>query len=169
MWATPTSYTRVGYNSRWSGSDLNRLAVTRPSETRSNTRFSYATKRKAWLQGSIRQTAARAHRDVSSRDETSEEEEEEEERTCGTSLLTHLPSGSATHLICWSTSLPTFHVGLNLAPTSCHCAVNNLVCMSLIRLKRIYNFWCSMLVLHHLLCVLFTLRGIFMYFLELTY
>jgi hypothetical protein len=40
---------------------------------------------------------------------------------------------------------------------------------SLIHLKRIYNFWCSMLVLHHLLHVLFTLRGIFICFLELTY
>jgi hypothetical protein len=39
----------------------------------------------------------------------------------------------------------------------------------MIRLKRIYNFWCSILVLHQLLCVLFTLRGIFMHFLELTY
>jgi hypothetical protein len=29
--------------------------------------------------------------------------------------------------------------------------------MDLIRLKRIYNFWCSMLVLHKLLYVLFTL------------
>jgi hypothetical protein len=35
--------------------------------------------------------------------------------------------------------------------------------------KRIYNFLCSMLVLHQLLCALFTLRGIFMYFRELTY
>jgi hypothetical protein len=39
----------------------------------------------------------------------------------------------------------------------------------MIRLKRIYNFWCSMLVLHHLLHVLFTLCGVFMQFLELTY
>jgi hypothetical protein len=31
----------------------------------------------------------------------------------------------------------------------------------LIRCKRIYNFWCSMLVLHQLLYILFTLRGIF--------
>jgi hypothetical protein len=38
-----------------------------------------------------------------------------------------------------------------------------------IRLKRIYNFWCSMLVLHHVLHVLFTLRGVFMRFPELTY
>jgi hypothetical protein len=38
-----------------------------------------------------------------------------------------------------------------------------------IRLKRIYNFWCSMLVLHQLLHVLFTLHDIFMHFLELTY
>jgi hypothetical protein len=38
----------------------------------------------------------------------------------------------------------------------------------LIHRKHIYNFWCSMLVLHQLLCVLFTLRGIFMHFLELT-
>jgi hypothetical protein len=38
-----------------------------------------------------------------------------------------------------------------------------------IRLKRIYNFLCSMLVLHHLLHVLFILRGIFMRFPELTY
>jgi hypothetical protein len=36
---------------------------------------------------------------------------------------------------------------------------------SVIRCKRIYNFWCSMLVLNQLLCVLFTLRGIFMHFL----
>jgi hypothetical protein len=35
--------------------------------------------------------------------------------------------------------------------------------------KRIYNFLCSMLILHQLLCVLFTLRGIFMHFPELTY
>jgi hypothetical protein len=35
--------------------------------------------------------------------------------------------------------------------------------------KRIYNFLCSMLVLHQLLCVLFTLHGIFMHFQELTY
>jgi hypothetical protein len=40
---------------------------------------------------------------------------------------------------------------------------------SVIRCKRIYNFLCSMLVLHQLLYVLFTLRGIFMHFLELTY
>jgi hypothetical protein len=39
----------------------------------------------------------------------------------------------------------------------------------MIRLKRIYNFWCSMLVLHYLLHVLFTLRGVFMRFSELTY
>jgi hypothetical protein len=38
-----------------------------------------------------------------------------------------------------------------------------------IRLKRIYNFWCSMLVLHQLFCVLFTLCDIFMHFPELTY
>jgi hypothetical protein len=56
--------------------------------------------------------------------------EEEEERACGTSILTHLPSGATTHLICWSTSLPTFHVGLNLAPTSYLCAAKNLGCMS---------------------------------------
>jgi hypothetical protein len=41
--------------------------------------------------------------------------------------------------------------------------------MQLIRLKRIYKFLCSMLVVHQLLCVLFTLRGVFMHFLELTY
>jgi hypothetical protein len=39
----------------------------------------------------------------------------------------------------------------------------------LIRWKCIYNFLCSMLVLHQLLYVLFTLRGVFMHFLELTY
>jgi hypothetical protein len=69
---------------------------------------------------------ARAHV-VSSRDETSEEEEE---RACGTSLLTHLPSGATPHLICWSTSLSTFHVGLNLAPTSYLCAAKNLGCIT---------------------------------------
>jgi hypothetical protein len=55
---------------------------------------------------------------------------EEEERACGTSLLTHLPSGATPHLICWSTSLLTSHMGLNLAPTSCFCAANKLGCMS---------------------------------------
>jgi hypothetical protein len=74
---------------------------------------------------------ARARRDVMCRVETrrASEEEEAEERACGTSLLTHLPSGATLHLICWSTSLPTSHVGLNLAPTSCLCAAKNLGCM----------------------------------------
>ena len=35
--------------------------------------------------------------------------------------------------------------------------------------KRIYNFWCSMLVLHEFLYVLGALCGIIMHFLELTY
>jgi hypothetical protein len=39
----------------------------------------------------------------------------------------------------------------------------------MIRCKRIYNFLCSMLVVHQLLYVLFTLCGIFMHFLELAY
>jgi hypothetical protein len=39
----------------------------------------------------------------------------------------------------------------------------------LIRCERIYNFWCSMLVLYQLLYVLFTLRDTFMHFLELSY
>jgi hypothetical protein len=69
---------------------------------------------------------ARASRRVVSRRAS---EEEEEERACGTSLLTHLPSGATPHLICWSTSLPTFHVGLNLAPTPCLCASKNLGCI----------------------------------------
>jgi hypothetical protein len=76
---------------------------------------------------------ARMRRDVSCRVESSRDEmseEEEEERACGTSLLTHLPSGATPHLICWSTSLPTSYVGLNLAPTPCLCAVKNLGYMS---------------------------------------
>jgi hypothetical protein len=39
----------------------------------------------------------------------------------------------------------------------------------LIRLKRIYNFWCSMLVFTPFAFCFVTLRGIFMRFLELTY
>jgi hypothetical protein len=39
----------------------------------------------------------------------------------------------------------------------------------LIHCKCIYNFSCSMIVLHQLLYVLFTLLGIFMHFPELTY
>jgi hypothetical protein len=39
----------------------------------------------------------------------------------------------------------------------------------LIRLKCIYNFWCSMLVLTPFALSFVTLRGIFMHFLELTY
>jgi hypothetical protein len=50
-----------------------------------------------------------------------------------------------------------------IAPVSFPFACN------LIRCKRIYNFRCSMLVLHQLIYVLFTLRRIFMYFLELAY
>jgi hypothetical protein len=67
---------------------------------------------------------------MSSRVESRRASEEEEERACGTSLLTHLPSGAIPHLICWSTSLLTFHVGLNLAPTPCLCAAKNMGCMS---------------------------------------
>jgi hypothetical protein len=63
------------------------------------------------------------------RDEMRRASEEEEERTCGTSLLTHLSSGATPYLICWSTFLPTFHVGLNLAPTSCLCTAKNLDCI----------------------------------------
>jgi hypothetical protein len=39
----------------------------------------------------------------------------------------------------------------------------------LIRLKRIYNFWCSMLVSTPFALCFVTLRGVFMRFLELTY
>jgi hypothetical protein len=39
----------------------------------------------------------------------------------------------------------------------------------LIRLKHIYNFWCSMLVYTPFALGFVTLRGIFMHFLELTY
>jgi hypothetical protein len=39
----------------------------------------------------------------------------------------------------------------------------------LIRLKRIYNFWCSMLVFTPFAYCFVTLRGTFMHFLELTY
>jgi hypothetical protein len=42
-------------------------------------------------------------------------------------------------------------------------------CSHLIRCKHIYYFWCSMLVLHQLLYILFTLHDIFMHFSELTY
>jgi hypothetical protein len=39
----------------------------------------------------------------------------------------------------------------------------------MIRLKRIYNFWCSMLVFTPFVLCFFTLCGVFMRFLELTY
>ena len=39
----------------------------------------------------------------------------------------------------------------------------------LIRLKRIYNFWCSMLVLHQFIYVFLTLRCTFTWFPALTY
>jgi hypothetical protein len=39
----------------------------------------------------------------------------------------------------------------------------------LIRLKRIYNFWCSMLVFTPFALCFVTLRGVFMHFPELTY
>jgi hypothetical protein len=70
---------------------------------------------------------------------------EKKERVCGTSLLTHLPSGATFHLIYWSTSLPTFYVGLNLALTSCLCAANNLGCISYrltyMGFEIFRNFW----------------------------
>jgi hypothetical protein len=69
------------------------------------------------------QTAAPARRVETS--ETSKEEE----RACGTPILTCLLSDATPHLICWSTSLPTFYVGLNLASTSCLFAAKNLGCM----------------------------------------
>jgi hypothetical protein len=74
-------------------------------------------------------SSAQFHKPWRARIATSEEEKEEE-RACDTSLLTHLPSGSTPHLICWSIFLPTFHVGLNLAPTSYLRATKNLGCMS---------------------------------------
>jgi hypothetical protein len=40
---------------------------------------------------------------------------------------------------------------------------------ALIRLKRIYNFLCSMLVLTPFVLSFVTLCGVFMHFLELTY
>jgi hypothetical protein len=40
---------------------------------------------------------------------------------------------------------------------------------SVIRLKRIYNFWCFMLVYAPFALCFVTLHGVFMYFLELTY
>jgi hypothetical protein len=40
---------------------------------------------------------------------------------------------------------------------------------SVIRLKRIYNFWCSMLVYKSFALCFITLRGVFMHFSELTY
>jgi hypothetical protein len=43
------------------------------------------------------------------------------------------------------------------------------VAWQLIRLKRIYNFWCSMLVFTLFALYFITLRGIFMRFPELTY
>jgi hypothetical protein len=39
----------------------------------------------------------------------------------------------------------------------------------MIRLKRIYNFLCSMLVYTPIALCFVTLRGVFMHFLELTY
>jgi hypothetical protein len=39
----------------------------------------------------------------------------------------------------------------------------------LIRLQRIYNFWCSMLVFTPFAYCFVTLRGTFMHFPELTY
>jgi hypothetical protein len=67
----------------------------------------------------------RARCDESSRVETSE-------RGGGARVwhFTHLPSGATPHLICWSISFPTFHVGLNLAHTLCLCAANKLGCIS---------------------------------------
>jgi hypothetical protein len=46
---------------------------------------------------------------------------------------------------------------------------NHLRVSALIRLKRIYNFWCSMLVYAPFALCFVTLRGIFMHLPELTY
>jgi hypothetical protein len=45
----------------------------------------------------------------------------------------------------------------------------NLLTRCLIRLKRIYNFWCSMLVFAPFALCFVTLNGVFMRFLKLTY
>jgi hypothetical protein len=45
----------------------------------------------------------------------------------------------------------------------------HLLLLGLIRLKRIYNFWCSMLIFTPFALCFVTLRGIFMHFPELTY
>jgi hypothetical protein len=39
----------------------------------------------------------------------------------------------------------------------------------MIRLKRIYNFWCSMFIYAPFALCFSTLHGVFMHFLELTY
>jgi hypothetical protein len=48
-------------------------------------------------------------------------------------------------------------------------APSRLLCLAVIRLKRIYNFWCSMLVFTPFAYCFVTLSGTFMHFPELTY
>jgi hypothetical protein len=105
-WATPISHTQVGYNSPWSWSDPNRLAVTRSYKTR----FFLSIKKISSTRGQSTQHDRYARA-------SSRASEEEEECLCNIPILTHLPSGWTPHLICWSTSLPIFHVKLNLAST----------------------------------------------------
>jgi hypothetical protein len=60
--------------------------------------------------------------------------------------------------------------GLAFGSTLSACSMSSLGTPGmLIRLKRIYNFSCSMLVFTPFALCFVTLRGVFMHFLELTY
>jgi hypothetical protein len=69
-----------------------------------------------------------------------------------------LAGGTTVRLLWWR-----FHLHGKVNPRS------NNQCRSLIRLQRIYNFWCSMLVFTPFVYCFVTLRGTFMHFPELTY
>jgi hypothetical protein len=58
---------------------------------------------------------------------------------------------------------------LELLQLSLHITWRSISCEPLIPLKRIYNFLCSMLVFTPFVLCFITLRGVFMWFLELTY
>jgi hypothetical protein len=88
--------------------------------------------------------------------------------------LKHVGLIQSRHKPLWSFSfwlLMPFYAPLNDVLSLCMimAVIALLVGRSLIRLKRIYNFWCSMLVFTSFAYCFVTLRGTFMHFPELTY
>jgi hypothetical protein len=96
-----------------------------------------------------------------------------------TSMLSYAGSRSTAMEVVFAGSVGwtwlSWNIGLSRKPNQAGIDLRRVVCYDqfllwvLIRLKRIYNFWCSMLVFTPFAYCFITLSGIFIYFPELTY